>query len=85
MEETRRPLDAMARLMTDAAGVAQSVRREAETALRAQAERFLGDMDLVHRDDFEALKAMVVGLKAEIADLRRQLGERPQGAADADR
>lgn len=55
-----RILDDMARLMNDAAGVAQGVRREAETALKAQAERIAGEMDLVKRDDFDAVKDMAV-------------------------
>jgi BMFP domain-containing protein YqiC len=51
-------LDEVARLMNDAAGVAQGVRREFETLLRAQAERILRDLDVVKREEFEAVKEM---------------------------
>lgn len=51
-------LDDMARLMNDAAGVAQGVRREAETALKSQAERIANEIDLVKRDDFDAVREM---------------------------
>ena len=53
-----RIFDEMARLMNDAAGVAQGVRREAETLFRTQAERWLRDLDLVKREEFEAVKEM---------------------------
>jgi BMFP domain-containing protein YqiC len=50
--------DQFARLMNDAAGVAQGVRREVDTVMRSQAERILQDMDVVHREEFEAVKEM---------------------------
>jgi BMFP domain-containing protein YqiC len=50
--------DEIARLMNDAAGVAQGVRREVDTVLRAQLERMLNDLDLVKREEFEAVKEM---------------------------
>ena len=68
-----RMLDELAKLMTDAAGVAQGARREMETVMRSQAERFMGQMDLVQRDEFEAVKAMVVKARQENADLRAEL------------
>jgi BMFP domain-containing protein YqiC len=48
----------MARLMNDAAGVAQGVRREFDTLFRAQAERILRELDVVQREEFEAVKEM---------------------------
>jgi BMFP domain-containing protein YqiC len=57
-QTTNRFFDEVARLMNDAAGVAQGVRREFETLFRTQAERFLRDLDLVKREDFEAVKDM---------------------------
>ena len=57
-QTTNRFFDEMARLMNDAAGVAQGVRREAETLMRAQAERILRDLDVVKREEFEAVKEM---------------------------
>ena len=57
-QTTNRIFDDLARLMTDATGVAQGLRREVETVVRTQAERFLNDMDLVQREEFEAVKEM---------------------------
>nr|WP_319388244.1 accessory factor UbiK family protein [uncultured Cohaesibacter sp.] len=80
-QTNNRIFDEFAKLMNDAAGVAQGVRDEAETAIRAQLERFMGDMDLVTRDEFEAVKAMAVAardendrLSARIAVLEEKLG-----------
>ena len=58
VQTTNRFFDEVARLMNDAAGVAQGVRREFETLFRTQAERWLRDLDLVKREDFEAVKEM---------------------------
>jgi BMFP domain-containing protein YqiC len=58
VQTTNRFFDEVARLMNDAAGVAQGVRREFETLFRTQAERFLRDLDLVKREEFEAVKDM---------------------------
>jgi len=60
-----RILDEFAKLMTDAAGVAQGVQREAETAIRSQAERFLTKMDLVQREDFEVVREMASRAREE--------------------
>lgn len=57
-QSSNRVLDEFARLMTDAAGAAQGVRREMETLMRAQGERLLREMDVVSREEFEAVKAM---------------------------
>jgi hypothetical protein len=54
VQTTNRFFDEVARLMNDAAGVAQGVRREFETLFRTQAERWLRDLDLVKREEFEA-------------------------------
>ncbi|NMN57563.1 hypothetical protein FHT36_001460 [Xanthobacter sp. SG618] len=64
-QTTGRLFDEMARLVNDAAGVAQGVRREAETVMRSQMERFLRDMDLVKREEFEAVKDMVAEARME--------------------
>ena len=55
-----RILDDFAKLFTDAAGAAQGVRREVETALRGQAERLLNSMDVVQREEFEAVRALAL-------------------------
>lgn len=67
-----RILDEFAKLMTDAAGVAQGVRGEAETAFKSQAERFLAGMDLVKRDEFDIVRKMAI----KALDENERLGER---------
>lgn len=62
---TNRILDDFAKLMTDAAGAAQGVRKEVETAFHAQAERFMNSMDIVKREEFEAVKEMAVKAREE--------------------
>ena len=58
VQTTNRFFDEVARLMNDAAGAAQGVRREVETLFRSQAERVLRELDVVRREDFEAVKDM---------------------------
>ena len=84
VQTTNRFFDEMARLMNDAAGVAQGARREFDTMMRAQAERFLRNMDLVKREEFEAVKEMArlareenEDLKARVAALEAKLGPAP--------
>lgn len=68
-----RVLDELAKLMTDAAGAAQGVRKEAETAFRAQAERVLNKFDFVHRDEFEVVKEMAAKASEEVEELKKRL------------
>ena len=83
MPQTRaRIFDDFARLMTDAAGVAHGVRREAETAVKTQAERLLATMSVVSREEFEAVREMAAlardeneMLKARIAALEARLDQ----------
>jgi len=70
-----RVFDEFAKLMTDAAGAAQGVKREAEEAFRSQAERFLGDMDLVKRDDFDAVQEMAAKVREENEVLKAQIAK----------
>ena len=58
-------LDELTRLMTDAAGAAQGVRREFEALLKAQLERMLRGLDVVQREEFEAVKEMAAKARAE--------------------
>src|ERR1700752_1686018 len=85
-QTSNRLLDEFAKLMTDMAGVAQGVRREVETAVKSQAERFIGEMDLVQREEFDAVRDMAAkareeneALKKRIAALEAQL---KRGAPD---
>lgn len=74
--QTQNPfLDEMAKLTTAAMGLAQAAGEEAKAAFRAQADRVAAELDLVRREDFEALKAEVAALRAEVAALRGS-GER---------
>ena len=57
-------LDELAKMFTNAAGAAQGVRTEVETIMRSQAERLIADLDLVTREENEALKARIAVLEA---------------------
>lgn len=65
MTQSNRILDDVSRLVTDMAGAAQGLRREAETVARAQLERILRDMDLVTREEFEAQRDIAVAAREE--------------------
>lgn len=65
MTTSNRLLDEMARLMTDAAGAAQGVRREVETVMKTQAQRILAEMDVVTREEFEAVREMAIMAREE--------------------
>jgi len=80
-QTNNRFFDEVARLMNDAAGVASGVRREFDTVMRTQAERVLRELDVVQREEFEAVKEMARlareendALKARIAALEAKLG-----------
>lgn len=73
--------DELAKLMTNAAGAAQGVRREVDTLVQSQMERVLNNMELVKREEFEAVKTMAAkareeneALHARIAALEAKLG-----------
>lgn len=70
---TNRIFDDLARLVTDATGAAQGVRREVETAVRAQVERMLRDMDVATREEVEVLRDMVGTLRTENERLASRL------------
>jgi BMFP domain-containing protein YqiC len=64
-QTNNRFLDELARLMTDAAGAAQGMRREFETMMKSQGERMLREMDVVQREEFETVKDMAVKAREE--------------------
>ena len=70
---SNRILDEFAKIMTDAAGAAQGVRREMETAFRAQGEKLLNTMDLVKREEFDAAFEMARNARAENDSLSAKL------------
>jgi BMFP domain-containing protein YqiC len=73
VEPRGRILDDLARLVTDAAGVAQGVRREAETLARAQLDRLIATMDLVSREEFEAVREMAALAREENEMLQKRI------------
>ncbi|MGD0191803.1 MAG: accessory factor UbiK family protein [Rhizomicrobium sp.] len=81
--QTENPLlDGLARIFTDAAGAAQSVRAEVDTFMRQRLERLVADMDFVPREEFDAVKAMAAKargenerLEARIAALEARLSQ----------
>lgn len=88
MQTRSKFLDDLSQLMTNAMGVAQGAKEEAQTAMKGLLERWLADRDLVTREEFEAVRAMAQkareeneALKARLAALEARLaaGEAPQG------
>ena len=78
--QTQNPfLDELAKLTTAAMGIAQAAGEEAKTAFRSQADKIAAELDLVRREDFEALKAEIAALRAEVAALKA--AKRPAAAA----
>jgi BMFP domain-containing protein YqiC len=72
-QTSNRIFDEMARLMSDAASVATGVKREAETAFKSQIERFVADMDLVKREDFDVVREMASKARAENEALKKRV------------
>jgi len=66
-------LDDLSQLMTNAAGVAQGMRDEAQTMMRARVERFLADSQLVTREEFEAVRVMAQKAREENEALAARL------------
>ncbi len=76
--------DDIGQLMTNAAGMAQGVKTEAETAMKSWFERWLAESDLVTREEFDAVREMAVkareeneSLAARIAELEARLADKP--------
>jgi BMFP domain-containing protein YqiC len=61
--------------MTGAMGAAQGVREEAKSFMRSQADRFVAEMDLVGREEFEAMKQMAIEARAEAYALKKRVDE----------
>lgn len=86
-QTTNRLFDGLGRLMTDAAGMADNVKREIDTIVKNQAERVLGDLDLVKREEFEAARELAANARAEserlaarVAALEAQIAAFSEGA-----
>lgn len=72
-QTTGRVFDEIARLMTDAAGALQGARGEVDNAMRSRAEKILRDLDVVQREEFEAVKAMAIKAREENEELRAEI------------
>jgi hypothetical protein len=74
-------LDGVARVFTDAAGAAQSLRGEIDTFVRQRLEKLVADMDFVPREEFEAVKAMAAKARTENESLAARIAELEKAAA----
>ena len=72
-QTSNRFFDEMARLVNDATGAAQGVKREVDGVIRHQAERILADLDLVKREEFEAFKDMLKLVREENETLKARI------------
>jgi BMFP domain-containing protein YqiC len=73
MQTTSSVFDDLARLMTGAMGMAQGMGDEAKSFMRSQADRFVAEMDLVSRDEFEAVKQLASDARAEADALKARV------------
>lgn len=73
MQSRNKLLDDMSQLMTNAMGVAQGAREEAETAMKSMLDRWLADRDFVTREEFDAVRAMAQKAREENEALRARL------------
>ncbi|HVV27684.1 MAG TPA: accessory factor UbiK family protein [Rhizomicrobium sp.] len=84
MAQTDNPfLDGVAKAFTDAAGMAQSVRAEIDTFVRQRLERVIADMNLVPREEFEAVKAMAARARAENEELAARVKKLEDAALES--
>lgn len=72
-QTNNRFLDELSKLLTDAAGAAQGMRREVETLMKTQGERILREMDVVQREEFEAVKEMATKARDENEELKARI------------
>ncbi len=72
-QSSNRIFDDFAKLMTDAAGAAEGMKQEAHNLFKSQSERFMREMDVVTREDFEAVKAMAQKAREENEALSKRL------------
>lgn len=73
MQTRNKFLDDMSQLMTNAMGVAQGAKDEAETAMKSWMDRWLADRDFVTREEFEAVRLMAQKAREENEALKARL------------
>ena len=81
MQTRNRIFDDISQLMTNAMGVAQGAREEAETAFKGMIDRWLADRDFVTREEFDAVRAMAQKAREENEALSARLAELEAAAA----
>ena len=79
MQTRNKMFDDISQLMTNAMGVAQGAREEAETAMKSMIDRWLADRDFVTREEFDAVQAMARKSREENAELAARLEALEQG------
>jgi len=73
MQTRSKVLDDISQLMTNAMGVAQGAKDEAQTAMKSMMDRWLAERDLVTREEFDAVRAMAQKAREENAELRARI------------
>ncbi len=81
MQSRNRVLDDLSQLMTNAMGVAQGAREEAETALKSMIDRWLAERDFVTREEFDAVRAMATKAREENEMLKARLDALENGGS----
>jgi BMFP domain-containing protein YqiC len=81
MQTENRVLDGFARVVTNAAGAAQAFRTEIETMIRTRFDRLIADLDLVSREEFDAVKTMVAATRRENEALAARIAALEAGSA----
>ncbi len=67
--------DELSKLMTNAAGAAQGVRKEVDTLVQSQVERVLNNMNIVKREEFDVVRDMAEKARSENERLEKQIAE----------
>ena len=73
MQTRNKMLDDISQLMTNAMGLAQGAREEAETAVKSVIDRWLADQDFVTREEFDAVRSMAQKAREENAALSARI------------
>ncbi|MFO7759575.1 MAG: accessory factor UbiK family protein [Roseovarius sp.] len=81
MQTRNKMLDDISQLMTNAMGVAQGAREEAETAMKSAIDRWLADRDFVTREEFDAVRAMAQKAREENDALKARIEALEQGSS----
>ena len=79
MQTRNKVFEDLSQLMTNAMGVAQGAKDEAETAMKSLVDRWLADRDFVTREEFDAVRAMAQKAREENASLKARLDALEKG------